>query len=169
LGDRVYGGLRAAVFPSSSLGVELELSRVTTAVTVRGLPCAQGGGCDYGAALDYALVLGVVRGTGRIRPYAELGGGVCRLTTLFGRAGGTRSADRATASAAIGADFVISGHVGVRLDARGYATDISGLDVGPICTTFPPVPPGGSVQPVPCAQDHWLRNAALSAGIAIRL
>jgi len=58
---------------------------------------------------------------------------------------------------------------GLRLDARGYATDISDLDVGPICTTFPPAPPGGSVQPVPCVQDRSLRNAALSAGIVIRL
>ena len=169
LRDRAFGGVRTAVFPSRTFGVELELSRVTSAVAVRNLPCGQGGpDCDYGAALDYVLALTVVRGTGRVQPYAELGGGIGRLTTLFGRRGSSGSVNRGTASAAIGVDIAVSEHLGLRLDARGYAIDIGGLDVGPPCTTSQ-TSPGGPVNPVPCRQDRWLRNAALSAGMVFRL
>ncbi len=170
LNDHAYGGVRAAYFPSTSLGVELELSRVNGDVTVRTVPCGRGGArCDYDATLDYALVMGVLRGGGRVRPYAELGGGICRLDSLFGREGGTRSRERATASAAVGADFALTERIGLRLDARLYATDIDGLYLGPPCTTFSPAQPGSEVRPVPCEQERWLRNTALSAGVRFTL
>ncbi len=170
LEDHPYGGVRAAIFPVPKFGVELELARVASAVSVRDLQCTPGGaGCEYPATLVYALALGVVRGTGAVRPYAALGGGVCRLTALLGREGGTRTSDRATASAAFGVEIAVSDGIAVRLDARGYATDIDGLDLGPVCTTFTPAPPGGEVEPAPCAQERWLKNAALSAGVVFRL
>ncbi len=162
LRDGAYGGVRAAFFPAAAFGVELELSRASGAVAVEGAG-------DYDATLDYLLALALVRGSGRVWPYAGLGGGVCRLATLFGRAGGERARDRATAGAALGVAFALSERVGVRLDARAYATDIGGLDLGPPCTTFEPTPAGDNVRPVPCRQNRWLTNPALSAGIVFKL
>jgi hypothetical protein len=170
LDDHLFGGLRAAYFPGAKLGFELELSRVATTASIRDSACGQdSSSCSYDATLEYALVSGVLRGSGRVQPYVELGGGVCRIATLYGRDGGTGSATRATASLGLGVNFGVSEHLSVRLDARGYATDISGLDIGPVCTTFSRPSPGDPVEPVPCQQDHWLMNAALSAGLLIKL
>lgn len=167
--DHGYGGIRAAWFPSPALGVEVEVSRVTSAIAIRDLQCSDGGArCPYGASLDYLLALGVIRGSGRVQPYAEVGGGMGLLASFFGRDPDAHSATRLTAAAALGVDVALSRDFALRLDGRGYATDIDDLDVGPVCTTFHQAA-NGAVDPRPCRQDHWLKNEAVSAGVLVKL
>lgn len=103
-----------------------------------------------------------------LQPYVQFGAGVAQIDTIFiDTVPRHETRTRFTGSLAAGIDWFPFSHLGARIDARGYATDIRNDAIALPCTTFE-YNSGGALVPVQCKGKRWLLNTEASTGVVFR-
>ncbi|MGH9443381.1 MAG: outer membrane beta-barrel protein [Thermoanaerobaculia bacterium] len=163
-------GIRVAYDLSRKLAIELQVSRNDSELrdSRYSLP--------FPFRADYYLAYGkLLLATEPVQPYVALGAGDARLDTAFApnfsdphpTFNPPEIRNRFTGSLALGVGWFFSHHLGVRLDARLYATDIHDTLIGAPCTAFEPNS-NGALVPTECPGKNWLLSTETSGGIVLR-
>jgi len=142
--DHAAYGVRLGYAVTPWLQPEVEWSRSETRLQSRASLDAP----DFPLTIDYflgGLTFHFTRD--RIRPYASISAGVARLAPPGGESDLVRDETEFTGSAALGVKTFLTPSLGLRFDARGYATRTSNARLGLVCTTNSGSP-GGPVVPV---------------------
>jgi hypothetical protein len=163
--DHAAYGVRLGYAVTPWLQPEVEWSRSETRLQSRASLDAP----DFPLTIDYflgGLTFHFTRD--RIRPYASISAGVARLAPPGGESDLVRDETEFTGSAALGVKTFLTPSLGLRFDARGYATRTSNARLGLVCTTNSGSP-GGPVVPVstPCPAKDWLINGELTGGLVL--
>ena len=168
--DHTAYGLRLGYNLSAHFEPEIEWTHVGTGLRSAGSYRVQEI-CLNTDCLKFDYFLGGMTynvGNGRVRPYVSLLAGAARISPTFTledfehRVG---SDTRFSGAIGVGLKAFFSSSVGLRVDARGYATRTAGIGYGPVCTTFHD--PGAPPTTDPCGPRNWLLNADLTGGLVL--
>ena len=153
--DRLDYGLRLGFNATPHLEPEIQWTRTETNITGTGAPVS--------LDIDYLLAgLSFNFCAGNIRPYLTLGVGAALLNSDDRIRG--PSTTRFAATAGIGVKAFLTPNIGVRLEGRGYTSELPGSSFPFTCIGPPSVPPGGPVFPTPCI-NGWLLNGDVTGGL----
>jgi opacity protein-like surface antigen len=156
--DHFTFGVRVGFNATSRFEPELQWSRTDTEMNFD----QEDLGPHIPLTIDYFLAGASYNfSAGRIRPYVSVGLGAARLQDVRVTARGIRPATNFAGSLGVGIKAFLTPNVGLRFDARGYASQILGRDFFIRCKK---PSEGGAIAPVPCG-DHWLWNGDLTGGL----
>jgi opacity protein-like surface antigen len=152
--DRLDYGLRIGFNVTPHVEPEIQWTRTETDVTGTGTPVS--------LDINY-LVAGVSYNfcAGNIRPYVTLGVGAALLKSSARLR--ESSATNFAATAGVGVKAFLTPNIGVRLEGRGYVSELPGAYF-PITCSSNPGGAGGPIVPVPCI-NGWLLNGDLTGGL----
>ena len=155
-------GLRVGLNLTSRLEPEFQWSRSNTEMDFNAAHL----GPHIPLTLDYFLAGANYNfSDGRVRPYVSVSLGAARLDSVIDTPTGFRSATNFAGSVGGGVKIFLTPSIGLRFDARGYASEIPRNDFFFRCNTFSPQY-GGVIVPVPCT-NSWLLNADLTGGLIV--
>ncbi len=153
--DHVDYGIRVGFRATSHWVLEMQWTRVPTELSL-GFSLPQ----THPVNMDY-LIAGVAYELtgGSLRPYVLLGVGAAFFDPKE-----VPSETRFTGSLALGLKAFFTPALGLRVEARGYASSLDDTPLGFPCTTFDGS--GGPVVPRSCAKS-WLFNGDLTGGLIV--
>jgi hypothetical protein len=157
VGDHLDYGLRVGWLASPRWAFEFDWTRVPTKLVFRTPLDPQP---PISLDIDYLTPRVAYHfATGAIRPYVAggLGGAIFDMPT--------GSDGYFTVTFAAGVKAFLTPSLGVRVEARGFATGVGDPPLGSPCTTFV-IGPDEEVVPVSCAHE-WILNGDVTAGIVV--